>query len=66
MYSGDEYVRSVGIDEDGTFKFILYGDFDYSIEARDYIDEIEGRSQRIKIPQGNSAALKLVIQRIKH
>ena len=66
LYSGDEYVRYVSIDEDGRFNFILYGDFDYSIEARDYIDEIEGRSQRIKIPQRNSSALKLVIQRIKH
>jgi hypothetical protein len=66
LYSGEEYVRYVSIDEDGRFDFILYGDFDYSIEARDYIDEIEGRSQRIKIPQGNSSALKLVIQRIKH
>jgi hypothetical protein len=66
VYSGDEYVRYVSIDEDGRFNFILYGDFDYSIEARDYIDEIKGRSQRIKIPEGNSSALKLVIQRIKH
>ena len=66
VYSGDEYVRYVSIDEDGKFNFILYGDLDYSIEARDYIDEIEGRSQRIKIPQGNSTALKLIIQRIKH
>lgn len=65
VYSGDEYVRYVSIDEDGRFNFILYGDFNYSIEARDFIDEIEGRSQRIKIPQGDSTALKLVIQRIK-
>lgn len=65
VYSGDEYVRYVSIDKDGRFNFILYGDFDYSIEARDYIDEIEGRSQRMKIPQGNSAGLKLIIQRIK-
>ena len=66
VYSAGEYVRYVSIDKDGKFNFILYGDFDYSIEARDYIDEIEGRSQRIKIPQGNSTALKLIIQRIKH
>jgi len=66
VYSGDEYVRYVSIDEDGRFNFILYGDFDYSIEARDDIDEIKGRSQRTKIPQGNSPALKLVIQRIKN
>lgn len=65
VYSGNEYVRRVEIEDDGAFKFILYGDFVYSIEARDFIDEIEGRSQRIKIPQGNSAALKLVIQRFK-
>ena len=65
VYSADEYVRYVSIDEDGRFNFILYGDFDYSIEARDYIDEIEGRSQRIKIHQGNSSSLKLVIQPIK-
>ena len=65
VYSGDKYVRYVGITKDGTFKFILYGDFEYSIEARDFIDEIEGRSQRIKLPQENSAELKLVIQRIK-
>jgi hypothetical protein len=66
VYSGDEYVRYVSVDEDGRFNFILYGDYDYSIEARDYIDEIEGRSQRIKITQGNSSTLKLVIHRIKH
>ena len=65
VYSADEYVRYVSIDEDGRFNFILYGDFDYSIEARDYIDEIEGRSQRIKIPQGNSSAIKLVIRSFK-
>ena len=65
VYSGDEYVRYVRIDEEGRFSFILYGDYDYSIEALDYIDEIKGRSQRMKIPQGNSDALKLVIQRIK-
>jgi|GEM_PF-1580328 len=65
--SGDEYVRRVEIEDDGRFKFNLYGDFAYSIEARDFIDdETEGRSPRIRIPQGNSAALKLVIQRIKH
>ncbi len=65
VYLGDEYVRYVSIDEEGRFSFIFYGDYDYSIEALDYIDEIKGRSQRIKIPQGNSDALKLVIQRIK-
>jgi hypothetical protein len=36
--------------------------FASSIEA---YDEIEGRSQRIKIPQGNSAGHKLIIQPIK-
>jgi hypothetical protein len=65
VYSGDEYVRYVSIDEDGKFNFILYGEFDYTIEARDHIDEIEGRSQRIRIPQGHTAGLKLVIHRIK-
>ena len=65
VYSGDKYVRWVGIQRDGTFKFILYGDFEYSVEARDFTDEIEGRSQRIKLPQENSAELKLVVQRIK-
>ena len=49
----------------GRFNFILYGDFDYSIEARDYIDEIEGRSHRLKIPPENSAELRLVIQRVR-
>ena len=66
VYSGYEYGGRVEIEDDGTFKFIFYCDFAHSIEARDFIDEIKGRSQRIKIPQGNSAALKLVIQRIKH
>ena len=65
MYSGDEYVRYVIVDDDGRFNFILYGNYDFSIEARDDIDEIEGRSQRIKIPQGDSTGLKLVIRRIK-
>lgn len=65
VYSGARYVRRAAIEDDGTFKFTLYGDFDYSIEAVDEIDEIQGRSQRIKIPQGNSAEHKLIIQRIK-
>jgi hypothetical protein len=66
VYSGDKYVRRAEImREAGTFKFHLYGDFDYSIEAWDDIDEIEGRSQRVKILQGNSAGHKLIIQRIR-
>ena len=65
VYSGNEYVRYVSIDEDGRFNCTLYGDYDYSIDASDYIDEIEGRSQRIRIPQGNTSGLKLVIQRVK-
>lgn len=31
VYSGDEYVRRVEIEDNGTFKFILYGDFVYHI-----------------------------------
>ena len=65
VYSGNEYVRYVSIDDEGRFNFILYGDYDYSIEAQDYFDDIEGRSQRVKIPQGNSAGLKLVIKPVK-
>jgi len=65
VLAGDKYVRRCEIEDDGTFKFTLYGDFDYSIEAVDEIDEIAGRSQRIKIPQGNSAGHKLIIQRIR-
>jgi hypothetical protein len=65
VYSGNEYVRYVSIDEDGRFNCILYGDYDYSIDASDYIDEIEGHSQRVKIPQGNSTGFRLVIQRVK-
>lgn len=65
VYSGNEYVRYVSIDEDGRFNCTLYGDYDYSIDASAYIDGIEGHSQRIKIPQGNSTGLKLVIQRVK-
>jgi hypothetical protein len=55
VYSGDKYVRRVDIEKNGTFNFTLSGDFAYSVEALDSIDDIEGRSQRIKIPQGNSA-----------
>jgi hypothetical protein len=65
VYSGDKHVRNVFIKDDGMFNFILYGDFAYSIEASDFIYEIEGRSQRIQIPQGHSSGHKLVIQRIK-
>jgi hypothetical protein len=66
VLAGDKYVRRCEImGEDGTFKFTLYGDFAYSIEAWDEIDEIQGRSQRVKIPPGNSARHKLIIQRIK-
>jgi hypothetical protein len=65
VYSGDEYVRYVSINADGEFNFVLYGDYDYSIEARHFIDEIEWRSQRMRVPLGDSSGLKLVIQRIK-
>ncbi len=65
VYSVDEYVRRVEIKDDGTFKFTLYGDFVYSVEARDFIDEIEGRSQRVRIPPENPMPVKLTIRRIK-
>jgi hypothetical protein len=65
VYSGNEYVRYVSIDQDGKFNCTLYGDYDYSIDASDYIDEIKGRSQRIRIPQGNSTGLRLVIKQVK-
>ncbi len=65
VYSGEEYVRYVSIDHDGRFNCTLYGDYDYSIEALEYVDGVEFRSQRMKIPRGNTAGLKLVIQRVK-
>jgi hypothetical protein len=65
VYSGNKYVRWVSIDKDGRFNCILYGDYDYSIEASEYIDESRGHSQRIKIPEGNSTGLRLVIERVK-
>ena len=65
VYSGNEYVRYVSIDGNGRFDCILYGDYDYSIDASVYIDDIKAQSQRIKIPPGNSTGLKLVIQRFK-
>ena len=65
VYSGNEYVRYVSIDEDGRFNCILYGDYDYSIDATVYVDDIKGQSQRIKIPPGNSTGLRLVIQRVR-
>jgi hypothetical protein len=65
VYAGDQYIRWVSIDEDGRFHCTLYGDYDYSIEASDYIDEIKGQSQRVKIPHGDSTGLRLVIQRVK-
>lgn len=65
VYSGNEYVRYVSIDKDGRFNCTLYGDYDYSIDASEYIDGIKGQSQRIKLPPGNSTGLRLVIQRVK-
>lgn len=67
VYSGDKYVLRIETKDDGTFDVILYGDFDYSIEAWDDDDEeeIKGVSQRVPIPPGNTSALKLVIKRIK-
>ena len=65
VYSGDEYVLHIPIKDDGRFECTLYGDFAYSIEAGDNIDEIEGRSPRIKLPPGDSPPLKLVMERVK-
>ncbi|HKV34485.1 MAG TPA: hypothetical protein VJP89_09195 [Pyrinomonadaceae bacterium] len=65
VYIGDDYVRRVWIKEKKSFDFLLYGDFDYSIEVRDDYPEQELRSPRLKLPPGDATNLKLQLHRLK-
>lgn len=65
VYAGSRYLRRIELDKKGRFDFVIYGDFDYSIEASDYRGEIQGSSERLKIPSQNSTDLKLVLRRVE-
>jgi hypothetical protein len=53
-------------EEDGKFDLVLYGDFEYSIEAFDDGEKIEGKSERITLKEGSSTTgLKLVLRRVR-
>ncbi|HEX7333151.1 MAG TPA: carboxypeptidase-like regulatory domain-containing protein, partial [Pyrinomonadaceae bacterium] len=60
LYAGDRYVRSVDVDKNGRFKFTVYGDFKYAIEAKEW-GERAGNSGRISITE-KSTNLTLVLK----
>lgn len=65
VYKGGEYVRRISMIGTKNFDFKLYGDFDYSIEARDDFGKKELRSPRMNLPPGDSTGLKLELHRLK-
>ena len=51
--------------DDGKFDLNLYGDFQYSVEALDDGEKIQGKSERITLKEGSSTGLKLVLRRVR-
>ena len=51
--------------DEGKFDLVLYGDLEYSVEAVDDGEKVEGRSERITVKDGGSIGVKLVLRRVK-
>ena len=66
VYAGKSYFRRIDLGKNPKFGFVLYGDFDYSIEAGDDRGEIEGESERVKLTPANATSLKLSLRRVAH
>ena len=60
LYDGDRYVRPVDVDKNGRFKFKVYGDFKYALEATVW-GERSGESDRVPITD-KSTNLTLVLK----
>ena len=60
LYDGDRYIRHVDVDKNGRFKFKVYGDFKYALEAKEW-GERSGKSDRILITD-KSTNLTLVLK----
>ena len=61
VYDGRNYVQKVTVEQDGTFSFEVYGDFDYQIEAQTWTREKTVISKRIPLTPDKSTGLKLVL-----
>ena len=60
LYDGARYVRLIKLDEKGRFKFKVYGNFNYAIQAEGWSPE-RGKSERVSITN-KSTGLKLVLK----
>lgn len=60
LYDGDRYVRSFDVDKNGRFKFKVYGDFRYSLEATVW-GERSANSNRVSLID-KSTNLTLVLK----
>ena len=64
VYHGAQRVSWVVLDETGKFDFVLYGDFNYTVQAVDARGKISGMSERVLIPPQGSAGLKLLFRQV--
>jgi hypothetical protein len=64
LSAGDKYLHSIDVDKNGFFTFKIYGDFAYSITARDD-GEPTGESERLALVDGKTTELKLILRRVK-
>jgi hypothetical protein len=60
LHNGDQYIRSITVDEKGRFNFKVYGDFQYEIDAEVW-GSVHGKSERIPVPK-KSTGLMLVLK----
>lgn len=60
LYDGDRYIRRVDVDKNGRFKFKVYGDFKYALEAQE-LGERSGKSGPVSITD-KSTNLTLVMK----
>ena len=60
--AADRYIRMVKADAQGRFTMIIYGNFQYAIEAEVY-GQRRGQSEKVKVPSnGKPAPLRLVLK----
>ncbi len=62
LYSRDKYVGRIDAEQDGTFSFQVYGDFEYQIQAESWETKQLVISQKVRLTADKSHGLKLVLR----
>ena len=63
LYTRDSYLEKITVEQDGTFSFQVYGDFEYEIQAETWKADESIKSQRVRLTPDKSRGLKLVLRR---